>query len=194
MSKNRRPAQAVGSVRIVGGHWRGTRLAVADVEGLRPTSDRVRETLFNWLMPQLPAATVLDVFAGSGALGLEAVSRGAASATLIERDAGLMRNLRETVARLSAGDKIELLHEDALAAMARLAAAGRRFDIAFLDPPFAADLWQQSLQALLPLLADQAALYVETPSGQPVPLLPAGWQLHREGATRDVAYRLYRRD
>lgn len=179
-------------MRIGGGHWRGTRLAVADVEGLRPTSDRVRETLFNWLMADLPGAAVLDVFAGSGALGLEAVSRGAANATLIERDAGLIRGLRETIARLPGGDKIELLHDDALAAMARLGGSGRCFDIAFLDPPFAADLWEKSLRALLPLLADRAALYIEMPAGRPAPLLPPGWRLHREGATRDVAYRLYR--
>ena len=84
-----------GSVRLIGGHWRGTRLPVPDVPGLRPTSDRVRETLFNWLQPMLPGARVLDLFAGSGALGLEAVSRGAASAQLVERDPALAAALRE---------------------------------------------------------------------------------------------------
>ncbi|MGJ7904097.1 RsmD family RNA methyltransferase, partial [Lysobacter sp. 1R34A] len=89
-----------GKVRIIGGRWRGTRLAVADAPGLRPTSDRVRETLFNWLMPVLPGARVLDLFAGSGALGLEALSRGAASAVLVERDPALAAELRALTGRL----------------------------------------------------------------------------------------------
>ena len=98
-----------GGVRIIGGHWRGTKLAVPDVDGLRPSADRVRETLFNWLMPALPGARVLDLFAGSGALGLEALSRGAASATLVERDAGLANRLRDVAARLDGGQAAEIV-------------------------------------------------------------------------------------
>src|SRR5690242_8261358 len=101
-----------GQVRIIGGRWRNTRLAVPDLPGLRPTSDRVRETLFNWLQPALPGARVLDLFAGSGALGLEAVSRGAASACLVERDAGLASRLREQVGKLDAAGQVEVLQED----------------------------------------------------------------------------------
>src|SRR5688572_7879345 len=93
-------AAAVGQVRIIGGKWRGTKLPVPLSPGLRPSSDRVRETLFNWLMPRIGGARVLDLFAGSGALGLEAVSRGAGQATLVERDAGLAGQLRESVAKL----------------------------------------------------------------------------------------------
>src|SRR3546814_3626920 len=108
-----------GSVRIVGGSWRGTRLPVADVAGLRPTPDRVRETLFNWLQGSLPGARVLDLFAGTGALGLEAVSRGAREALLVERDPRLAGSLRDTIARLKGEDRVEVACADALAWLRR---------------------------------------------------------------------------
>ena len=183
------PRSEQGKVRIIGGRWRGTRLAVPASPGLRPSSDRVRETLFNWLMPVLAGARVVDVFAGTGALGLEAVSRGATHAVLVERDAALARCLRDTVARLSAQDSVEVAHADALAWLTRQAPAG--FDLAFVDPPFDADLWQPTLAALLPKLAPRAWLYMESPPTQ-TPTLPAGWTLHREGHTREVRYALYR--
>ena len=105
MNTGRRNApRAPGSVRIIGGRWRGTRLPVADLPGLRPTSDRARETLFNWLQPVLPRARVLDLFAGSGALGLESLSRGAREALLVERDPRLLEWLQATIERLRAGD------------------------------------------------------------------------------------------
>ena len=96
--------RAPGAVRIIAGRWRGTRLQVPDLAGLRPTSDRVRETLFNWLQPVLPGGHVVDLFAGSGALGLEALSRGAASAVLVERDRVLADALAATLARLPGGE------------------------------------------------------------------------------------------
>lgn len=179
-----------GQVRIIGGRWRNTRLAVPDLPGLRPTSDRVRETLFNWLQPALPGARVLDLFAGSGALGLEAVSRGAASACLVERDAGLASRLREQVGKLDAAGQVEVLQEDALRWLARPASV--RFDIAFVDPPFAAGLWNQVLAALPAHLSDEAWLYVEAPP-EAAPMLPPEWRAHRDGATREVRYALYRR-
>lgn len=184
-----------GKVRIIGGRWRGTRLAVADAPGLRPTSDRVRETLFNWLMPMLPGARVLDVFAGSGALGLEALSRGAAAAVLVERDPALAAELRALGARLPGGEAAQVVQADALAWLAAQPAAGAAapgFDLAFVDPPFAAGLWDRVWPALLPLLAPSAWLYAEAPADAPV-RLPAEWDLHREGATREVRYALYRR-
>lgn len=199
MNRPRRPAPArstasargdVGKVRLIGGRWRGTRLDVPDVAGLRPTGDRVRETLFNWLMPALPGARVLDLFAGSGALGFEAVSRGAAQAVLVERDASLAAALRATAARLGAGDSIEVVQADALAWLAR--AGTGRFDLAFVDPPFAAGLWDAVLAALSPVLAADAWLYVEAASDAAWSL-PAGWHVHREGRTRDVHYLLLRR-
>lgn len=192
MSRPQRPAPrgAEGQVRIVGGRWRNTRLAVPSLPGLRPSSDRVRETVFNWLMPRLPGARVLDLFAGSGALGLEAVSRGAAHATLIERDPGLVQRLREHVTRLDAANQVQVLQEDALRWLERAPAA--LADIVFVDPPFAAGLWPAVLERLPAHVAVDAWLYLEAPADAP-PLLPAGWHLHREGATREVRYALYRR-
>ena len=178
-----------GKVRIIGGRWRGTRLCVPASPGLRPSSDRVRETLFNWLMPALPGARVLDLFAGTGALGLEAVSRGAARAILVERDPGLATALRDTVTRLSAAPEVEVVQGDALAWLPRQ--ADQAFDLAFVDPPFAQDLWQPTLAALLPRLAADAWLYVESPADQ-LPRLPPDWALHREGRTREVRFALYR--
>jgi 16S rRNA (guanine966-N2)-methyltransferase len=179
-----------GSVRIIGGRWRGTRLQVADSPGLRPSSDRVRETLFNWLQPVLPGARVLDLFAGTGVLGLEAVSRGAASARLVEAEPGLARALEAVVARLGAGDEISVHQGDALAWLG--AQPGPAFDIAFVDPPFAAGLWETVLAALPAVLAADAWLYVESPSAH-VPVMSPEWALHRENRTRDVRYALYRR-
>lgn len=192
MSRPPRPAPrgTEGQVRIVGGRWRNTRLAVPDLPGLRPSSDRVRETVFNWLMPRLPGARVLDLFAGSGALGLEAVSRGAAHATLIECDPGLIQRLREHVTRLDAATQVQVLQEDAVRWLERTTAA--LADIVFVDPPFAAGLWPAVLEHLPAHVAADAWLYLEAPTDVP-PLLPAGWHLHREGATRQVRYALYRR-
>jgi 16S rRNA (guanine966-N2)-methyltransferase len=181
--------QAPGKVRIIAGRWRGTRLPVADRPGLRPTADRVRETLFNWLQPMLPGARVLDLFAGSGALGLEAVSRGAAQATLVERDGDLARSLEALAGKLEGGAAVAVVHADAMAWL-----HGQRdatFDLAFVDPPFDANLWGGVLPALLPKLAAEAWLYVESPLDTE-PSLPSEWVLHREGRTRDVRYALYR--
>ncbi|MCP1583381.1 16S rRNA (guanine966-N2)-methyltransferase [Pseudoxanthomonas mexicana] len=157
-----------------------------DRPGLRPSSDRVRETLFNWLMPVLPGARVLDLFAGTGALGLEALSRGAAHATLVERDPGLAAALRDACVRL--GAQATVVAQDALAWLAGQQAT---FDLVFLDPPFADGLWEPALAALQPRLATDAWVYVESPAGT-VPPVPPGWALHREGQTRDVRYALYR--
>ncbi|GAA5006048.1 16S rRNA (guanine(966)-N(2))-methyltransferase RsmD [Pseudoluteimonas lycopersici] len=179
-----------GSVRIIGGRWRGTRLPVADMAGLRPTSDRVRETLFNWLASILPGARVLDLFAGSGALGLEALSRGAREAMLVERDAKLAESLRQSVAKLRAEGEAGVVVADALAFLR--APLHGRFDIVFLDPPFAADLWPAAFAALPPWLADDAWVYVESPfTLEPEP--GTAFRLHREGRTREARYALYRR-
>ncbi|UBB26189.1 16S rRNA (guanine(966)-N(2))-methyltransferase RsmD [Pseudoxanthomonas japonensis] len=184
-----RPAPPAGSVRIIGGRWRNTRLAVPDRPGLRPSSDRVRETLFNWLMPKLAGARVLDAFAGSGALGLEAVSRGAAQAVLVERDAGLAEALRQAVERLGAASQVRVEGADALAWLAN--APGEPFDIVFLDPPFADGLWDAALRTLPRHLSDDAWVYVESPREQAL-AVPPDWRPHRDGQTRDVRYALYR--
>lgn len=178
-----------GVIRIIAGTLRGSRLEVPDRAGLRPTSDRVRETLFNWLAPHLPGAVCLDLFAGSGALGLEAASRGAAHVLMLERDPGLAASLRASAQRLQAA-AVRVEQVDALAWLA--AEPQRRFDLAFVDPPFAARLLDASLAALSPHLADAAWVYVECGREQH-PALPRDWRLHREGCTREVRYALYRR-
>jgi 16S rRNA (guanine966-N2)-methyltransferase len=180
---------ATGRLRIVGGTLRGSRLDVADAPGLRPTPDRVRATLFNWLMSAIQGARCLDLFAGTGALGIEALSRGAAQVDFVEADSQLAALLRETLMRLK---QTAFVHRrDALQF---LAAADARYDIVFLDPPFGAGLWSAAAQALEAhdrLQAD-ALIYVESPA-QEIPALPANWQLHREGRAGAVRYALYRR-
>jgi len=188
--KPRQPAAAVGQVRIIGGKWRNTKLPVPLSPGLRPSSDRVRETLFNWLMPRLGGARVLDLFAGSGALGLEAVSRGAAQATLVERDVALSRQLRESAAKLGAQEQIAVVQADALQWLRQ--PAGALADIVFIDPPFADGLWEAVIAGLPSHLAADAWVYVESPADQ-APKMPAPWLLHREGGTREVRFALYRR-
>jgi 16S rRNA (guanine966-N2)-methyltransferase len=180
---------APGHVRIVGGTLRGSKLPVASVPGLRPTADRVRETLFNWLQGELAGAQVLDLFAGTGALGFEAASRGAAQVRLLERDPALATSLRASAQRLHA-DNVTVECVDAMAWLARTPEA--RYDLAFLDPPFAAGLWSDAAARLAPWLAPQAWIYVECPADAR-PALPADWREHRRGGTREVAYALFRR-
>lgn len=177
-----------GEVRIIAGRLRGSKLPVADRPGLRPTSDRVRETLFNWLQPVLPGARVLDLFAGTGALGFEAASRGAADVLLVERDPVLADNLRAQAARLRA-ESVRVRQADALTWLRE--PIDQRFDVVFLDPPFDAGLWEPAAALLTPRLAPSAWIYVEGPAGRS-PTLPADWMPHRHGATRDVHYGLYR--
>lgn len=184
-----RPA-APGSVRIIGGRWRGSKLPVARAPGLRPTSDRARETLFNWLQPMLPGARVLDLFAGSGALGLEALSRGADELLLVERDPALAESLRESCARLGAGEAATVLRADAIELLR--APLHGRFDLVFIDPPFEDGVWDAALARLDPWLADDAWLYLEAPPGT-VSAPGHGWRLHRESGTRDASHMLFRR-
>jgi 16S rRNA (guanine966-N2)-methyltransferase len=180
---------APGHVRIIGGHLRGSKLPVPDAPGLRPTADRVRETLFNWLQGEIAGARVLDLFAGTGALGFEAASRGAAHVRLLERDPRLAQGLRDTATRLHA-DAVQVEAADAFAWLARPADAA--YDLAFLDPPFAAGAWEDCARRLQPWLAPQAWIYVEAPVAAR-PALPADWREHRRGSTREVGFALYRR-
>lgn len=176
------------TLRIIGGKWRGRKLAFPEVEGLRPTGDRIRETLFNWLAPDIVGARCLDLFAGSGALGLEALSRGAASLTLVEASAPAAQRLREHLGTLGA-DNARVVQGDALR---QAWPAGEQWDLVFIDPPFAADLWQPTLERLAAqaLLAPGAAIYVESPP-QGAYRTPEHWQLHREKTAGNVCYRLY---
>jgi len=186
----RRAVTPPGKVRIIGGRWRGTRLAVPAAPGLRPTSDRARETLFNWLQPALPGARVLDLFAGTGVLGLEALSRGAAEALLVERDQVLARALDDSLRRLDAGTVARVVRADAIDLLAT--PLHGRFDIVFIDPPFDGGLWQPAVAALGPWLADEAWLYLESPPDARVEPGPE-WLSHRESRSRDARHALYRR-
>ena len=184
----RHPDHAAGKLRIVGGRLRGSRLIVPDVPGLRPTPDRVRETLFNWLAPVIDGARCLDLFAGTGALGIEALSRGAAGVDFVEADMKLAELLRANLARLKQDAAVTRSDADAF-----LAAATGSYDIVFLDPPFAAEQWTPIANALLAQgrLKPGGWLYVESPAQQ-APELPAQFRLHREGRAGAVRYALYR--
>jgi 16S rRNA (guanine966-N2)-methyltransferase len=179
-----------GHVRIIAGKWRGTKLPVIDAPGLRPSSDRVRETLFNWLQPHIAGSRVLDLFAGTGALGFEAASRGASAVVMIERDAKLAQALQAGASKLSA-DTIHIQSVDALLWLDQT--PKQLFDVVFIDPPFDKDLWHQAITKSLPHLAPSALLYVESSHAASVQL-PPSCHLHREGSTRQVDYRLYRYD
>jgi len=177
-----------GHVRIIAGHLRGSHLPVPAVPGLRPSTDRLRETLFNWLQGEVAGCRALDLFAGSGALGLEAASRGAAEVVLVEREPILVRSLEESLRRL----KVTVARVEQADALAWLARSPKpRFDLVFIDPPFEAGLWQRTARAVLPWLAAQAWIYVEMArTGEFKP--PEDWRLHRETATRDVRGLLFR--
>jgi 16S rRNA (guanine966-N2)-methyltransferase len=177
-----------GHVRVIAGSLRGSKLPVADAPGLRPTSDRARETLFNWLQNELAGKQVLDAFAGSGALGFEAASRGAASVLLLEREPRLATSLRESATRLHA-DAIQVECVDALAWLAR--EPSPRFGLGFLDPPFHAGLHAAAPRALRPWLAPRAWVYVELAKSADFPA-PEGWVLHRESATKEARHLLFR--
>lgn len=182
-------AVSMGQIRIIGGQWRGRKLPVRDSEGLRPTTDRVRETLFNWLMPVIQDARCLDCFAGSGALGLEALSRYASSATLIELDKANSRQLTENLSRLQAQDAT-VINTNTLTYLEQ---PGTPFDIIFLDPPFRKDLLSNTVKLLEQnqWLADECWIYIESEVESPLSDIPANWHLHREKIAGQVAYRLY---
>jgi 16S rRNA (guanine966-N2)-methyltransferase len=178
-------------VRIIGGVWKRTKLPVADRPGLRPTPDRVRETLFNWLGQTLTGWRCLDAFAGSGALGFEAASRGAGEVVLLERDPAALAALAATKARLAAG-VVRVERADAVQWMARAPAAS--FDLVFLDPPFESPLLGPALEAAERIVAEGAYLYVE--SGVPIDVAErVGGRLEPFRAARAgaVHFQLFRR-
>lgn len=178
-------------VRLIGGQWRRSKLPVADRPGLRPTPDRVRETLYNWLGQDLGGWHVLDAFAGSGALGFEAASRGAAQVVLLENDKQLVASLRSSQARLKA-EQMQIVQADALAWM-RTATPGR-FDLILLDPPYAADLFETALAAARPLLNAEGWLYLEADRAfDEAGLAAQGWLLHRCGKAGTVHFHLLKR-
>lgn len=159
-SARAKPSAPPGEVRIIGGQWKRTRLPVARTEGLRPTPDRVRETLFNWLGQDLSGWRCVDAFAGTGALGFEAASRGAASVQLVENEPALVAQLHDLQQRLQAGG-VRVQRGDGVAALRQSAPAS--LDAVFLDPPFGSALFEPALQAAVLALAPQGFIYLEAP-------------------------------
>jgi 16S rRNA (guanine966-N2)-methyltransferase len=178
-----------GRLRIVAGIWRSRLLDIADVEGLRPTSERIRETLFNWLVPHIHGARCLDLYAGTGALGLEALSRGAASAVFVEASPVAEKQLKMNTGLLDASGAT-VLRMDALDYLT--GKPDERFDIVFLDPPFAADLLDETcrLMAEQQLLADGALVYLEQDRGKAELKLPKTWRVLKDKTAGNVRYML----
>ncbi|MBP2153680.1 16S rRNA (guanine(966)-N(2))-methyltransferase [Erwinia rhapontici] len=187
---NKKPRSgAAGQIRIIGGQWRGRKLPVPDSAGLRPTTDRVRETLFNWLAADIQQAKCLDCYAGSGALGLEALSRHAASATLLELERPVAQQLEKNLATLGAKSG-RVVNTNTLQFLAQ---KGDEHQLVFIDPPFRQGLLEKTTQLLESngWLSDGALVYVESEVEHGIPPVPVNWQLHREKIAGQVAYRLY---
>ncbi|TYK66609.1 16S rRNA (guanine(966)-N(2))-methyltransferase RsmD [Colwellia echini] len=185
-----------GKIRIISGKYRGRKLPVLMAEGLRPTTDRVKETVFNWLMPYLNDANCLDCFAGSGGLGFEALSRGAAQVTLVELNRAAANQLSANKTLLSA-DNLNVIQSDALSFLKTKQSEtsstidAKPYDLVFLDPPFRKQLVEQTAQLLNQnCLADQALIYVEMES-ESTQIIPVNWQLLKEKVAGQVIYQLY---
>jgi 16S rRNA (guanine966-N2)-methyltransferase len=177
-------------IRITGGEWRSRLIGVIDSPGLRPTPDRVRETLFNWLGQDLAGLNCLDLFAGSGILGFEAASRGAVSVVLVERDQRVCATLRQNAAALGGG-RLEVRQADALEFAASCARSARKFDLVMLDPPYR-QAWLDRLWPLLPeIVADDGRVYVEA-EHKVAP--PAPWRVVRQGRAGQVFHHLLERE
>jgi len=181
------------SIRIIGGEFRGRRLGFPDVSGLRPTADRLRETLFNWLQGETEGASCLDLFAGSGALGLEALSRGAKMVRMVDQSRAVIRQLEQNVRLLGVQERAEIVATDGMRLLRK--EADRQFDLVFLDPPFARSWLAQACQDLEDngWLKPQSWIYLEQDSHHDWPPLPAGWQLHREAKAGQAGCRLLSR-
>ena len=179
-----------GAVRIIGGQWRGRRLPVADARGLRPTADRVRETLFNWLQADITGARCLDLFAGSGAVGIEALSRGADHCTFVDSNPALLRGIGAVLATLGGSGQAACHAQTAEGFLARCQTG---FDVVFLDPPFADDLLAATCQQLQdsPALGEHSLIYIESAHAPAMSALPTRWQALRQKRTGAVHYALY---
>lgn len=190
--KSAKHTQATGQLRIIGGEWRSRRLSFPDAPGLRPTPDRVRETLFNWLAPYVEGAKVLDLFAGSGAIYLEALSRGASLGLALDSSPLAVSSLRQhlatlrcTVGQVQQADALRFLESP----------TGERYDLVFLDPPFHQDLLQPACALLEEhaWLARDAWVYTESETAPSSLAMPGNWRLHREKKAGQVHYALWER-
>ena len=192
MAKKPTQSARASSIRIIGGEWRSRKLTVPDAPGLRPTPDRVRETLFNWLAPTIQGARVLDAFTGSGALFLEALSRGASTGVAIDANTDAVNNLRRNLAVLQCDDA-EVLRVDSLQYLSNKTEQG--FDIVLLDPPFHQDLLLSACQLLEDnnWLNKGAWIYTESEQAPSSLGVPSSWRLHREKHTGQVHYALWQK-
>ena len=190
MSRGAKAQGGRGQIRIIGGQWRGRNLTFPDIEGLRPTTDRVRETLFNWLAPQIHGARCLDLFAGSGALGLEALSRGAALCDFVDSSGKAMAQIQAHLKTLEAHDRG---HCHKCLAQDYLERAAGPWNIVFIDPPFGLGLAMPLCELLESkgCLANEALVYVETGSAEPGLAMASNWELHREKRAGNVRYQLF---
>jgi len=185
-------AKGSNQLRIIGGDWRGRKLRFPDAPNLRPTPDRVRETIFNWLAPIIDGAHVLDLFAGSGALGLEALSRGAAFATFVDSHKKVTQALQDHLVLLNAKDKAEVVSMDGVRFLKQEA---KVYNLVFLDPPYQLDF----MAKVVPLLeengwlADNAMLYLEIEKRQSLPELPDNWNMLKDKTAGEVSYFLFQR-
>jgi 16S rRNA (guanine966-N2)-methyltransferase len=187
---NIRPVKATGEIRIIGGLWKRTKLPVANYPGLRPTPDRVRETLFNWLGQDMTGLRCVDAFAGTGALGLEAASRGAADVLLVESEAKLIAQLQTVKTKLSA-DAVRIQRGDGIAILQALPRGS--VDVVFIDPPFNAPIYDKALAAAAHAISAQGAIYLEAPKQwTDTDLREAGLQVVRSGKAGMVHYHLLR--
>jgi 16S rRNA (guanine966-N2)-methyltransferase len=182
--------EGTGEVRVIGGSLRGRKLRFPVVPGLRPTPDRVRETLFNWLQPVIDGARCLDLFAGSGALGVEALSRGASRVVFVEPQPAALAALQASLGQFGVAGAETLRSE----AQAYLRQGHGPFDVVFVDPPFELQLQQAVIDGLAQgsLLAPGALVHVEQPRTAQPPHLPSGWVIHRQGTAGEVGYYLLR--
>jgi 16S rRNA (guanine966-N2)-methyltransferase len=190
MARRGKAASGHSQLRIIGGQWRGRKLRFVPEQGLRPTTDRIRETLFNWLAPDIHGARCADLFAGSGALGLEALSRGAARCDFVDTSPGTLQQLRNHLAALDALDRG---HCHPGPAERFLATACGEYDLVFIDPPFGQALVDQTCRHLANsgLLAPGATIYIETAAGEAAPVVPENWIEHRAKKAGGVSYRLF---
>ena len=183
-------------LRIIGGEWRGRKLRFPDAPNLRPTPDRVRETIFNWLMPVVHGARCLDLFAGSGALGLEALSRGAAYTTFVDSHKKVAQALQAHLDLLNAKDRAQVIQNDSIKFLKNSAGMEiQAYDLVFLDPPYHLDLMEKVVPLLEELgwLTENAMLYLEIEKRQSLPQLPANWEKLKEKTAGEVNYFLFQR-
>lgn len=179
-----------GQIRIIGGDWRGRKLPVLTADGLRPTGDRMRETLFNWLAFDIAGARCLDLFAGTGSLGFEALSRGAKQLVFVEKSPAVAKQLQQNIQLLNCA-AAQVVNQDSQVWLAQT--ANQQFDVVFIDPPFFQNLVENSVN----LLHNQAWLragwvYIEQEKSLEWPAMPANWQLHREKTSAQTRIGLWR--